>query len=343
MTLPSAIRPARRLRPPTVLVAVGLVLLALAAAALALSVAAARADAGHAWRIMITDVACVQGDRVTLGEIARLQGEAPDGVWEQLSAAPLWEAPESPGRQVQVVRKQLERLLAHYLPEYFDACVLPSRLVYQRGGKVYSKDDLGRLVVGFLTPRLKPLGGEAEIKDIRVPDAIFLDRDYDVLALALADEPGAGRLGIKFRVTTSDGKIVGRYAGSAFVNLWKPVPCAGEPLSKFEELTPDKVTFIRKNMAYVGNLWDGRSGPYRVTRSLGKGMPILAEFLEPMPLIAKGETVDLVYSGSKVRLSVKAQALNDADVGELVEVRNLQSNRTVMATAMDEHTVVVVR
>ena len=316
-----------------------LALLCLALAGPALS--AARAESGNAWRIVLRDVACVQGSRVTLGEIADIEGQAPDGAWEALSASPLWEAPAVPGRQVQVVRKQLEKLLAHYLPEAYEACVLPSRLVYQLGGKVYSRDDLGRLVVGFLTPRLKPLGGETEIKDLRVPDYIFLDRDYDNLELALAGDPGPGRLGIKFRVTTSDGKIVGRYSGSVFINLWKAVPCAAEPLSKFEKLTTGKVTWMRKNLAYVGPVWDGRSGPYRAGRSVGTGMPLLLEYLEPMPLIAKGDTVNLVYSGATIHLAVKAEALNDADKGELVEVRNKQSNRTVMATAMDEHTVVV--
>lgn len=302
--------------------------------------AAVRADAGDVWRVVVKDVACVQGPRVTLGEIAFPDGRPPAGAWERLSAVQLWETPSRPGRPVQVVRKRLETLLAHYLPEAAEACVLPSRLVYQLGGKVYSKDELGRMVVGFLTPKLKPLG-DVEIKDLRVPDYVFLEREYDNLEISLAGDPGPGRMGVKFRVTTSDGKIVGRYAGSAFINVWTAVPCAAEPLSRFEELTTDKVTFMRKNLAYVGRVWDGRSGPYRVTRTLGPGMPLLLEYLEPMPLIAKGDTVNLVYTGSTVHLAVKAEALNDADKGELVEVRNMQSNRTVMATAMDEHTVVV--
>ncbi len=337
----------RRAEKSIVLRWIAPVLLGLALAALGLSVPilsqVARADSGSAWRIMIKDVASVQGPRVTLGEIAIVEGTPPAGTWERLSAATLWEAPGVPGRPVQIVRKQLEKLLAYYLPEAYEACVLPSRLVYQLGGKVYSQDDLKRMVVSFLTPKLKPLNGDIEIKDLRVPDYIFLDRDYDVLELALADDPGPGRQGIKFRVTTSDGKIVGRYAGSAFINLWAAVPCVGAPLRKLEPLSPDKITYMRKNLAYVGRVWDGRSGPYRVNRSLGTGMPLLMDYLEPLPMIAKGATVNLVYTGSKVRLAVKAEALNDADKGEVVEVRNMQSNRTVMATAMDEHTVVVVR
>ncbi|MGE4551782.1 MAG: flagellar basal body P-ring formation chaperone FlgA [Desulfovibrionaceae bacterium] len=298
------------------------------------------ASAAPGWRLVLRDAAVVRGERVTLGQIARVEGEMPPGAWEELSATELWEAPDRPGRPVTLSRRQLEGLLARYVPDVAQACVLPTRLSYQLGGKVYDDQALTRLVVEFLTQRAKGMG-DVEVKDVRVPEAVFLDTDYDRLEMGLSGELAPGRVSLRFRVVASDGRILQRSAASAFLNVWQAVPCAARNLGKLEEITPDKVTFKRKNLAYMGPVWDGKSGPMRTVRSLGRGAPLLSGYLEAAPLIARGETVTLVYEGPTLRLAVKAEALGDARFGDTVEVRNLQSNKTVIATAVDEHTVVI--
>jgi flagella basal body P-ring formation protein FlgA len=51
--------------------------------------------------------------------------------------------------------------------------------------------------------------------------------------------------------------------------------------------------------------------------------------------------VTLVYNGDRVRLSIKAEALGEGGAGQLVQVRNVQSNKVIMATVVDSDTVVV--
>jgi flagella basal body P-ring formation protein FlgA len=101
------------------------------------------------------------------------------------------------------------------------------------------------------------------------------------------------------------------------------------------------VTFKRKNLAFHQNAWDGSGGPWRVAKSVGTDQVITVDSVEPVPVIAKGGQVNLVYEGNNIRLSVKAVALADAGVGQKVQVRNVQSNRKIVGTVQDADTVIV--
>ena len=59
------------------------------------------------------------------------------------------------------------------------------------------------------------------------------------------------------------------------------------------------------------------------------------------PLIEKGERVQLIYQGKKVKLTIKVEALGEASMGQQVEVRNLQSKRIILATVVGDNMVMV--
>lgn len=311
-------------------------------ALLGLCLAAGAWAAGQpSWRVSVRDAACSYGPRVVLGEIAEVYGEPPQGLWERLSARELWNNPERTGRQVTVNREQLERLLRHYVPEVGQAWVLPSQLTLQYGGSLVERREIEKRVVEFLTPRAAGLGGEAEFKDLRLPEGLFLDSEQDTLAVELAGPLAPGRVGLRLTVQSPDGKVVKRLSASVFMNLWKAVPSAAKPLNRMHPLEPDDVTFLRRNLAYIPEAWDGAGGPWRVSQPVGKGQPLTRANLEPLPAVAKGEKVMLVYEGQRVRMAVKAEALGDGDVGQTVAVRNLQTKKEISGTVVDNHTVLV--
>lgn len=68
-------------------------------------------------------------------------------------------------------------------------------------------------------------------------------------------------------------------------------------------------------------------------RSLREGVPMRAIDLQAPVLIARGETVALVYRAGPLVLTARARALQDAAEGELARFVNLQSNRTIEAIA----------
>ena len=133
-----------------------------------------------------------------------------------------------------------------------------------------------------------------------------------------------------------------RITGSALLDVWATVPAAKEPVNRGDVLTPDKIMFVRKNLAYVrGELWDGIGGQHRLKRAVGAEQVIYLSDLDQVPLITKGAQVTLVYERGVVRLEVPAQAMADGASGQLLSVRNLQSKSVVKATVHDSRTVMV--
>ena len=92
------------------------------------------------------------------------------------------------------------------------------------------------------------------------------------------------------------------------------------------------ITSVRKNMAYLrSDVWDGRGGPCGLKSPIGELQVVYASSLEPLPEVRKGDTVTLVFEGSRIRLSTTAKALADGGRGETILVRNMQSGREVLA------------
>lgn len=310
-------------------------------AAILLSAPALTGAAGNQWKALVRNVACVKGPDVLLGEIADPVDDTARLQWPTLSSIKLWQASDRQGHVVTVPRDKLLSVLKYYMGDQADNLVLPSQLTVQTGGRVVDSDELKSRIVAFLTPRAKGLGGDVEFKDLQMPDHIFFPNLYDKLVISMSSDLTPGRNEIALSGVTPDGRVVSRRSAVVFANVWKAVPVAAKPLNRLERLTKDKITFRRVNLAYKNDIWDGTGGPWRMARTLGRGQAFTMSHLEPVPLIERGEMVTLVYNGKNIHLSVKAEALGEAGAGQQVEVRNVESNKTVLATVVDSDTVVV--
>lgn len=296
---------------------------------------------GNRWRGLVRDAACVKGPEVLLGEIADPVDDAARRQWATLSTIKLWKASDKLGHVVTIPRDKLGQVLKYYMGDAAANLALPSQLTVQTGGRVVGSAELKERIVAFLTPRAKDLGGDVHFKDLQMPNCIFFPNDYDKLVISMNDHLEPGRNEIVLSGMTPDGKVVSRRSAVVFADVWKAVPVAARPLNRMERVTKDKVSFRRMNMAYNRDVWDGAGGPWRMARTLGRGQVFTMSHLEPVPLIERGEMVTLVYNGRGIRLSIRAEALGEAGVGQRVEVRNPQSNKIVLATVVDGETVVV--
>ena len=320
--------------------------IAVVAATLAcLLVLAAGAGIGAAssggWRVMVRSVACVKGPTVLLGEIADPVDGLDARTWKSLASMPLWQASDKPGRPVTIDRERLAKVLHHYMGDQTANVILPMQFTVQTGGRVIDANDLRNRVVAFLTPRAEAMGGDIDFKDLDLPDYYFFDSAADKLTIELNGGIRPGRNQIQLRTVNPDGKVVAGKAGTVFINVWKAVPVAATPLNRGDRVTRDRVGFKRVNLAYRNDLWDGKGGPWRMVRTLGRGQPFTMSHLESVPLIEKGERVDLIYRGKRIQLTMKVEALGDASLGQQVPVLNLQSKKTVLATVVGDDQVMV--
>ena len=316
-----------------------LVLLAL----LALAASGAATRAGDLrWRIEVLPAAAVTADTVRLGDVALPVGEPDAGAWERLSGIELFPAPAEPGKRATVSRDNLAQLLGRQLGPQAGLCLLPGQLVVQRGGRVALEDELARLAVEYLTPRLKALPGETSLRDWHLPAYVFLEEPGGRIDFELGSDLAAGRLTLRILERVPGGQNWKRFNATVFVDQWTTIPAASTPLNRGDVLAPDKISFARVNLAYLkGQPWDGRTFGLRLLRAVGQGQPLLLADLEEAPAVAKGARLELIFLGRTVRLSTPAVALADGKVGQSIPVQNVQSGRQVLAVVRDAQTVVV--
>lgn len=297
-----------------------------------------------AWHFTVLPAAVVTGDIVLLGDIATPSGNIPSQSWDKFAKVKLWPSPRKYGRPMAITRPKLRNALQRYLGKMASKAILPGSIAIQRGGKVVQKNTLSQMVTRTISNATQQLDGEAILRDTTIPNFIFLRDAKNRLDIEPLKTVQAGRIGIRFREIDPTGRVVRRITGGAFLDLWVTVPCAATPVNRNELLTPEKITYERKNLAYLrGEAWDGRGGPYRAMRTLGAGTPIFEGDIEAVPVVAKGSRIDLIYRGTAIRLSVVAKAMEDGRVGEVIPVRNLQSKRQVYATVLDDSTVIIER
>ena len=72
---------------------------------------------------------------------------------------------------------------------------------------------------------------------------------------------------------------------------------------------------------------------------MGLGAVLSADHVEQVPVIFRGDEVELVAASSGIWVSARGVAVQDGSVGNRIRVRNRDSGRIVQGTVMDNGTV----
>lgn len=292
------------------------------------------------WRLRIREAAVTSTDMVTLGDIADPLGNIPPDTWRTLAATALWPAPTEAGKPFQVNKARLSQALREVLADSADRCILPTSIAVQRGGFVLREDDLRAFLVRSLAAQLNALPGKGELNDFRLPPYIFLAHPQQRVELE-AGKVVPGRITFRYVVREMDGVVLKRVAGSAFLDLWVDVAAAARPINKGDPLLPESVTFISMNVALLREMpWDGRGGPWQVLRPIAPGQAIFQGDLATQSMVRKGNIVVLLYQKGNVSIETQAEVMADAEPGETIAVRNVQTRKQIFAVVRDARTVV---
>jgi flagella basal body P-ring formation protein FlgA len=294
------------------------------------------------WKVKIAPAAAVSGDRVTLGEIAQPVGQMDPETWRILAATPLWPFPGREG-QITLSKKKVLDDLDRLFPNAENNFHVPDQVVLKKGGgKPVAVSDVERMIVDFLTTNMTGQDGEIEVKEISLPGQLFVDEELERVSVEGVGNMVPGRVNLRLTISNLDGKVLRQIAANAFVNIWKVIPVASRPLNMREgSLGADKVTFERRNLAYVkGTPWNSSDPtPMRVKGSINQGTPLTSETLEPMPAILRGEQVTCLWNGKSIHLVMPVTAVTDGAKGGQITVRNVQSGRELAAVVQDSKTV----
>lgn len=295
------------------------------------------------WRLSVKEAATAAGERVLLSEIADPQGDFPAEAWAALGATPLWYAPETVGKQTVIAASKVLEGLRYYLRDAPVEYALPNQLTLMRGGKVVSGEELKAMAVETLTPKVAALGPEARLVSVSVPDHLFVD-DRSTGITVEAGEAGAGKMPFRFVVAGTGARILQQVPSEAVVEYFARVPVAIKPIMPKDGVAVEQSAYVyeRRNMAGIkGRVFEPGDGKWRARRGVGAGQVIMADEMEPMPLVLRGDQVRVVYEGRALRLTLLAEALSDGAPGGKITVKNPKSSREITGTVRDKSTVVV--
>ncbi|RQD66613.1 MAG: flagella basal body P-ring formation protein FlgA [Desulfonatronovibrio sp. MSAO_Bac4] len=298
----------------------------------------AGADTYHYW---IKEHVALDADVVTFGHIAEPKNSRATQNWANVEKLQLWRAPQA-GQRIVLSRDQVMARLNSVDAGLGRQSIIPREITFQRGARVFNQDELMAMVTEYLRPRINSMGGEVEFRDFRLPSPVYLENAFEKIEIETSTEPAPGRTSLRINIVDAHGSVSRRLTGNVFIDVWVTVACASRPLNRGDIVNPGDVSFERKNLAYLrDDVWDGKTGPWRVRSSVGQGQPILMRALEGIPVVSRGDQVSLVYQGQHVTLSVPVQVLEDGQKGDSIMVRNMRSRKEVAGIVQDGGTVVV--
>jgi flagella basal body P-ring formation protein FlgA len=212
-----------------------------------------------------------------------------------------------------------------------------------RAGRVLGAADIGAAIARVVAAR----SGVADARNLAVtfdrdPQPLHLETAADLRAAYTYYNARSGRFDVVFEVPEDAApRATPRYSGYAIETL--PVVVPVRALARGEVIRAADVTIERRPKA------DFRDGALAATEVTGlavrhavrAGQPLQAVDLMRPQVVQRNEPVTLIYQVPGLVLTIRGKALESGADGDLVNVLNVQSKRTVQGTVAGPGRVVV--
>ncbi|MEM9635482.1 MAG: flagellar basal body P-ring formation chaperone FlgA [Pseudomonadota bacterium] len=211
-------------------------------------------------------------------------------------------------------------------------------VVVHRGATKIERDELEGLVRSALARR--NAGIEPELLDIKLlqaPDRVLADpKVQDPIRVDSVDwSKSTGRFTVFTSVAAEHGTKTLTFSGIA-IEMVKVVALA-QPLRRGDILKEDDLITVRLTRKNVpsGAVTDpeGIIGKQARTNMRANAPLARKDFQHPV-LIERGEKVTVTFLMTGMKLTSRAQALDEGAKGDVIDVMNLQSRRIVPATVI---------
>ncbi len=129
-----------------------------------------------------------------------------------------------------------------------------------------------------------------------------------------------------------------------FVEVIAKVPVVVKPLPAGEILREEHVVFEKRELSRLPHdvIFDLRSALGKEIRvSLRPGMVLRSSFLQLPVLVKRNEEVEIFAQGKNFLVKAKGIALENGKLGEMIRVRNKESQRVIYAKVSGENRVEV--
>ncbi len=287
--------------------------------------------------------ATVMGEKVTLGQIARIEGKD-KGLIRRLREIEIARAPK-PGR----VRNLSRAYILSKIRQATDRDDLlrlkvPKRVSIKTASVVFGKEEINRWVTEELLSRIRWPKDLVKVRDIKGIRDVVLPKG-EISREILLPQKGLGQRGgsvrIIFRV---NGKIKDSLWTTVKLVLYRPIVVAARPLDKNVLIGPEDCRiqmepFQRSTKTFLTGL-DQAVG--KVTkRAIALGEPLTTSLLQSPILVKPRGIVRLVAEKGLLRITTIGQVKDKGGRGDVVRVMNLSSKRLVYGRVIDSRTILI--
>ncbi|HML13576.1 MAG TPA: flagellar basal body P-ring formation chaperone FlgA [Xanthobacteraceae bacterium] len=218
-----------------------------------------------------------------------------------------------------------------------------SEVAVTRAGHLLAPKDIEAAIARTLAAR----SGIADARDLAVtfdlePQALRLQTAADLRALYVYYNTRSGRFDVTFELADEEARrTTQRYSGYAVETL--PVAVTLRALARGEVVNSGDVAVERRPKADFrdGAAASADPGGLAVRHPVRAGQPLRVSDLMRPEIVHRNEPVTLIYEAPGLVLTMRGRALDPGAQGDIINVANSQSNRTVQGTVAGPARVVV--
>ena len=291
--------------------------------------------------ITVPPEAQVPGPQITLGDVVEIQGEPADTV-ARMRQVLLGQAPPA-GVERLLSKNTLITQLKHqglWTQEIQFQGALQIRVM--RASQRLDPQHMETVVRQALSRRLPQTAPPTSIRDIRGlgPVSVPLGPvQYEVTVPGRTMERGSTAFTLTIQVA---GKVEKQLHGTATLAVTQEVVSLVRPVAQGEIITPEAVARtqvqVTQPLRQVATQPEDVIGK-RARRSLAGNAPLATQDVTTVPVVHRGDMVNIVLESPLIKVSTPGEALETGKPGDTIRVKNTSSNREIRAQVIDKQTV----
>ena len=293
--------------------------------------------------INVRDKVEIDGEEILLKKIAEIDGQNQELI-QQLNDIVVGKAP-LPGQSRTIGSDYLMLRLKQNginLSELNLQC--PQRIEISRSYIEVSKEEIEKIVTGFLYQNALKGNKAASIKDLCVPESVILPKGqitYQVSPPQNTTILGKVPLAVHFNV---DEHFQKKVWATATIEMLTDVVVAAKPLGKHKPITEDDIELKEMDLADLpSNVITDLEAVLgkRTTNTISSQTVLRTDLIELPPLVNRGDIVVIVAESKGLRVTALGKVKKKGRVGERIPVENLDSKKTLYAQVIDSRMVKV--
>ena len=294
-------------------------------------------------RVQVSALTLIDGERILLGKIAKIEGQDPVMI-KRIGGVVIGRSPK-PGKRRKIEASVVKRRLKQNRIDP-DQLVLqiPSRIIVERSFIEITPEKVKALVSNYISQNLINNHGDARIKDIQVSENLKLPAGritYTIKPPRNNDMAGKIPLSVNFDV---NGKFYKRVWANATIEIFTNVVVTKKPLGRHKPITEDDIEIQKMDLAHLPS--DFITDPevilgQRTRRAIGSRTVLRSNLVEFPPLVKRGDVVLILVETGGLKITALGQVKKKGRLGERIPVINFDSKKVLYARVLDSNTVKV--